>query len=156
MTAKEYLQKVYYIDKRIKRLQRRREDIRNDMYSIGSPSGKMDADKVQTSMSGDTMLRLIARVDDLERDIVRELTVLTEVKQIITDQIEALSDERYRMLLFDRYILLYSWEQVAVDMNYRIKWVYELHGKALQAFAEKWGSQTGKQMCYDDTVAEHG
>jgi hypothetical protein len=140
MTTKEYLQEVYYIDRHIKRLQRRREDLRRDLYSIGSPSGKMDADKVQTSMSGDTMLRLIAKVDDLERDIVLELERLTDKKQRVTEEIEALEDERYRMLLFDRYILFYSWEQVAVDMHYRIKWVYELHGKALQAFAEKWGS----------------
>jgi len=139
MTTKEYLQEVYYIDRHIKRLQRRREDLRRDLYSIGSPSGKMDADKVQTSMSGDTMLRLIAKVDDLERDIVHELERLTDKKQRVTEEIEALEDERYRMLLFDRYILFYSWEQVAVDMHYRIKWVYELHGKALQAFADKYG-----------------
>lgn len=146
MTAKEYLQQVFYIDKRIRRLQHRREDIRHDLYSIGSPSGKIDADKVQTSTSGDAMLRLIAKVDKIERDIVRELDLLTEEKQRRAEQIEALSDERYRMLLFDRYILLYSWEQVAVEMNYRIKWIYELHGQALKAFAEKWGSQTGITM----------
>ena len=141
MTAKEYLQQIYYINKKIQRMQRQREDIRNDLFSLKSPTGNMTADKVQSSMTGDAMLKLIAKVDGIERDIVAELDVLVSKKKHITDQIAALSDERFRTLLFDRYVFLYTWEQVAVDMNYRIKWVYELHGNALKSFAEKYDKE---------------
>lgn len=140
MTAKEYLQQVYHISQKIKRLQKRRDDLRNDLYNLGSPTGHMDADKVQSSMMDDKMLRLIARVDELERGIVSETEELIASKQRIIRQIEALDDERYRMILFDRYVMMYRWEAIAADMNYRLKWVYALHGKALQAFSKKWGS----------------
>ena len=148
MTAKEYLQQVYHINEKVKRLRKRRDDLRNDLYALGSPTGHMDADKVQSSMTDDKMLRLIARVDELERDLVSEIEILIESKQHIIRQIEVLDDERYKTLLFDRYIMLYRWGAIAADMNYRLKWVYSLHGEALKAFGEKWGSETEKIWCY--------
>lgn len=141
MTVKEYLQQVYKINQKIKRLTKRRDDIRADMYSIGSPAGHMDADKVQTTMSGDKMLNLIAKVDTLERDIVVEISQLTDTKDTICRQIERVKDERYKNILFQRYVLLKSWESIAVDLDYHIKWVYRLHGEALKAFQKDiWGS----------------
>lgn len=135
--TKTYLQQIYRINNKIKRLQHRREDLRRDMFSLGSPSGKMDADKVQTSMSGDNMLKLISKVDLIERDIVRELLTLEDSKSRIIGQIEALDDERYKTVLFERYVLLNPWEVIADNMNYRLKWVYDLHGQALIAFRSK-------------------
>ena len=142
LTAKEYLQQIYHIKHRIDRLTSRRDDIRNDLYSIGSPSGSMDADKVQTTMSGDSMLRMIARVDETERDIVQTVERLMDMKDLITLQIEALEDERYKNLLLKRYVLLEDWGQIADEMYYTLNWVYNLHGYALAAFAEKYGSET--------------
>lgn len=138
ITTKEYLQQIYHIDQKIRRLQRRREDLRRDMYSIGSPSGKMDADKVQTSTSGDAMLRLISKIDLIEHDIVREMTLLEDTKCRIIRQIEALSDDRYKTLLTERYVFFDTWEQIATSMGYQLKWVYDLHGQALIAFAAIW------------------
>lgn len=142
LTAKEYLQQIYHIKHRIDRLTSRRDDIRNDLYSIGSPSGSMDADKVQTTMSGDSMLRMIARVDETERDIVQTVERLMDMKDLITSQIEALEDERYKNLLLKRYVLLEDWGQISDEMYYTLNWVYNLHGYALAAFAEKYGSET--------------
>ena len=47
MTAEEYLKQIERINQRIKRLQMQRDDLRDDLYSIGSPFAKMGADKVQ-------------------------------------------------------------------------------------------------------------
>ena len=142
MTAKEYLQQIYHIRQRIDRLESRRDDIRNDLYALKSPSGSMDADKVQVSMSGDGMLRMIARVDETERDIVQTVERLMDMKDLITSQIEALEDERYKNLLLKRYVLLEDWGQISDEMYYTLNWVYNLHGYALAAFAEKYGSET--------------
>lgn len=135
LSTKEYLQQVYRISQKVRRLRHRREDLRNDLYSLRSPAGSMDADKVQTSTSGDSMLRLIAKVDLLERDIDAEIFVLEDRKAMIATQIEELDDERYKTLLTERYILLHRWDQIADDMGYQLKWVYDLHGQALLAFA---------------------
>ena len=134
MATKQYLQQIYQIHRRVMHLQAQREQIRAEMYSIGSPSGKMDADKVQTSMSGDNMLRLIAKVDEVERGIVAEMEELLELQHRITREIEQLPNEQQRDVLFQRYVLFKKWEQIAVDMNYTIRRVYQLHGEALEAF----------------------
>ena len=134
MTAKEYLQQVYHFHCKIKRLQGRREKLRSGLYSLGSPAGKMDVDKVQTSMSGDTMLRMIAKVDEIERDIVYEIDQMVDARERIAGEIERLPNERYRDVLHKRYIEFKRWEQIAVDMDISVRYVYMLHGVALKAF----------------------
>jgi len=138
MTAKEYLSQIKEIDQQIGRMQRRRDALRASLYSLGSPAGSMNADKVQTTVSGDKMLRLIAQADEMELDIVRETLRLRQEQARIAEQIEGLSDQRYRTILHDRYVLCYKWEQIARGMRMDERWVYRLHGQALQAFADRY------------------
>lgn len=133
MTAKEHLQQVYAIQRKIKRLQDRREDLRADLYSVKSPSDLPEI-RVQTSLTGDKMLELVAKVDELERGIIAEIDELTEKKQEIIAEIEKVPQENYRQLLFDRYILCQKWEQIALDRDKGVRWIYRLHGKALNTF----------------------
>jgi len=133
MTAKEHLQQVYAIQRKIKRLQDRREDLRADLYSVKSPSDLPEI-RVQTSLTGDKMLELVAKVDELERGIIAEIDELTEKKQEIISEIEKVPQENYRQLLFDRYILCQKWEQIALDRDKGVRWIYRLHGKALNTF----------------------
>ena len=133
MTAKEHLQQVYAIQRKIKRLQDRREDLRADLYSVKSPSDLPEI-RVQTSLTGDKMLELVAKVDELERGIIAEIDELTEKKQEIISEIERVPQENYRQLLFDRYILCQKWEQIALDRDKGVRWIYRLHGKALNTF----------------------
>ena len=133
MTAKEHLQQVYAIQRKIKRLQDRREDLRADLYSVKSPSDLPEI-RVQTSITGDKMLELVAKVDELERGIIAEIDELTEKKQEIISEIERVPQENYRQLLFDRYILCQKWEQIALDRDKGVRWIYRLHGKALNTF----------------------
>ena len=104
MTAKEHLQQVYAIQRKIKRLEARREDLRADLYSVKSPSDLPEI-RVQTSLTGDKMLELVARVDELERSIIDEVKTLTEMKQGIIAEIEKVPNENYKQLLYDRYVL---------------------------------------------------
>ena len=112
----------------------RREEIRAEMYSVKSPAGVMSPDRVQSSITGDKLERLIARVDELERDIVAEIESLEKSRRRISEQIEAVPNETYRTLLHERYELCWKWEKIAVDLNVSIRHVYRLHGEALQAF----------------------
>lgn len=134
MTAKEYLQSVYTIQKRIDRLQNTRQEIRGDLYSIGSPSGQLGSDRVQTSKNDDRMLKLIAKVDELEREIVEEIDQLTQEKTKITREIEAVPNENYKQLLYERYVLCKKWERIAIDHDRCVRWIFQMHGNALKAF----------------------
>lgn len=140
MTAKEHLQTAYSIQKRIDRLEALRQSIRDELYSLGSPAGNMDKDKVQTSMNGDTMLRLVAKVDEVERDIITEIERLTVAKRTILNEIERIPNENYKQLLYDRYICCLRWEKIALDRDKGVRWIYRMHGKALNAFEKAWNS----------------
>ena len=135
MTTKEYLQQIYHSRQRIQRLERQRQQLRANLFSLGSPSD-LTKDRVQTTPD-DKLIKLVARVDRLERDIVAEIAELTELIATISKQIESVSDERYRTVLFNRYIMCWSWERVAVDMNMTRRWVLKLHGQALNSFRER-------------------
>ena len=136
MTAKEYLQQIYTIRCKIKRLEASRQEIRADLYSIKSPAP--DSVRVQTTVSGDKELKLIARVDEIERDLVSEIESLTEKKKAIIEEIEEVPVENYKQLLFDRYVLCQKWEKIACDYDKGIRWIYRMHGKALAAFEKVW------------------
>jgi len=135
MTTKEYLQQIYIIHKKITRLEERRQQIRAEMYGTRSPAGQM-GDRVQTSMSGDAMLNLIAKVDRIERDIVYEKDALLDAQSRIIRQIESVPDEKQKDVLFKRYVCFKRWEQIAVDMNLTVRYVYMLHGDALKSFSK--------------------
>ena len=132
MTTKEYLQEIYKLSRRIKRLQEIRAEIRADLYSV--KSAPLSSDKVQSSAGDDRMAKLIAKVDRIERDIVDQIDKLTDRREAICGQIEQVEDERYKTILYDRYVLCHKWERIAVDMDLEIRWVYRLHGEALKSF----------------------
>ena len=136
MTAKEYLQQIYIISKKITRLRQLAERLRSEAYSVDSPMGSMSPDKVQTSFSSDKMERMIARMDKTDRHIRAEQNRLKEQSLKIQQQIEALKDERYRSILFSRYVLCKTWEKVAEDVPCDVRHVYRLHGDALKAFVD--------------------
>ena len=133
MTAKEHLQQVYMIQRKINRLEAQREDLRADLYSVKSPSDMPDI-RVQTSLTGDKMLELVARVDEIERGIIEEINALVEKKIIITNEIEKVPNENYKQLLFDRYILCRRWEQIAIDRDKSVRTIFKMHGRALNLF----------------------
>lgn len=137
MTAKEYLQQIYLISRRIERLEQLRARIREDLYSVKSPAS-MDPDKVQSSISGDQLERLIARVDKIERDIVEEKNNLIIRRRNLQKAIECVKNDRYHKILFDRYVLCRKWEQIAEEMNTDLRWVFRLHGRALEEFKKHY------------------
>lgn len=140
MTAKRYLQQIWIINEKIKRLMLYREQLRQDMYSLHSPS--LDADRVQTSASVDGMLNAIARVDEAERDIVAETRRLLEKRERIIGEIEKISDldiepdkaERYKTLLFERHVLFWDWGQIRKSMVYSERQIHRIKHEAWDAF----------------------
>ena len=140
MTAKEHLRQIYVLSQRIDRLQQLREQLRADLYSVKSPAGSMTPDKVQTSMTGDKIERMIARVDKIEQDIVKEQTSLAVKRRKLLKEIEAVENNRYRQILFERYVLCKKWEDMAGDMGIELRWLYRLHGRALDEFRREYKS----------------
>lgn len=134
--AKEYLSQIYAIRQRIKRLEQLRSEIRAEMFAIGSPSN-INPDKVQTSLStDDRTLNLIAKANRLDADIRHEQERLLTQLRKIQKQIEKVQGERYKKILFMRYVECLKWELIAAHFNVDLRWIFRLHGNALDEFAK--------------------
>lgn len=144
--AKEYLQQAYFIHRRILTLERQRQQIRADIYGVRSPSD-MSPDRVQSSITGDRLEKLIAKVDETEREIVGELEELYERKTRIAYMIRQLDagekwkTELYQDVLYHRYIMLEQWKDIAVFLSMGIRHVFKVHGEALREFGKMMGNE---------------
>lgn len=136
MTAKEYLQTIFNLKRRIARLEEARRDLVNDLYCFSSPAP--DHEPVQTSPNGDRIIEVIAKKDEAEQKMVTEIRRLIDVKMKIIADIERVPNERQKQILFDRYVMCKRWERIAAEHDKGIRWVYRLHGRALKSFEERW------------------
>lgn len=133
MKPKDYLQQIYITEKKIRRLQAYREQVRADLYSVRSPAD-MNVDRVQTSLSGDTMLKLIAKVDRIERRLEKEVKNLTFKRDRIVRQIERMPDITEQEILYKRHVECKPWHTIALEMSISERHIYRLYGKALNSF----------------------
>lgn len=131
MTAKEYLQQVFYLNKKINRMIREKEALQSILYSVG---GVSDEERVQGGSIGNRTENLIAKIDEKERKISGEIDRLVGLKHEITGKIYDLEDESYSDVLFKRYINLEDWGEIAEEMGYTIRHILRLHGEALLVF----------------------
>ena len=117
MTAKEYLRQLSRKDARInaliERQQRYRElaQRRTAVYRDIPGGGK---------------------IIDLEREIDRRIDEYVDLTREIEAVIDSVGDDRYRDVLRYRYINEWSWERIAQEMHFDVKWLYKMHGRALQ------------------------
>lgn len=73
-----------------------------------------------------------ARVDALERKIMKARYRRMQIFKEIRDHIERLEDENEKDVLVYRYIRNMKWEDIAVKMGYRWAQVHRIHARALK------------------------
>lgn len=86
------------------------------------PRGGERQDQVQSA---------IDKICELETSINSEIDQLVLVRQDIENVINQVQDEVLKTLLKYRYLNGFTWEQIAVLMNYSYMQICRLHGKAL-------------------------
>lgn len=69
----------------------------------------------------------------LQEEINRDIDRLVDLKREIMSVIKAVDDAEYQILLEKRYLCFQTWEQIAAEMNYGVRYVHCMHGKALLA-----------------------
>ena len=81
---------------------------------------------------GENQIELaVKKIIALEGQINAKIDDLLKIKQQVEKAIQTVQDGTLREVLIQRYILGKRWEQIAVDMNYSWRRIYQLHGKAL-------------------------
>lgn len=81
--------------------------------------------------SGNKIERAIERLDSLAGDLEEQAVRMREAMKQVQSAIQTVPDETLQLLLELRYINGYTWEQIAVKMNYSYVHVCRLHGAAL-------------------------
>ena len=74
---------------------------------------------------------MLAKIVDLEREIDADIDRLVAIRDGIKTIIEAVEDDRERLLLQYRYLDGKTFEWIAAEMNLSWQWVHKLHSKVL-------------------------
>lgn len=128
MTAKEYLSQARYLDNRIKSKLLQIDSL-NELATRCTPSYS-DMPK-SPNREGSRMESAILDIIELEDEISKDVVELVALKKEIVEVIKQVGNTEYQTLLEERYLCFITWEQIAVDMGYELRYIHKLHGKAL-------------------------
>ena len=126
---KEYLSQAFRIDQRI---QSKMEQVAslNDLATRATAtySDMPGSETRNLHRMEDAILSII----ELEAEINGDICKLVQTKKDIVHKIKAVQNTEYQTLLELRYLCFKTWEQIAVQMNYSTKYVFDLHRSALK------------------------
>ena len=123
----KFLKRYKQIDKEITQLLREKSEI----FSLGTkitptysdmPKGTNESDKVQST---------VEKLEEYERKIGIRIDDWCEAKLDIEKAIHTVGSDALRLLLRYRYINGWTFEQIAVQMNYTWRQINRLHKKAI-------------------------
>ena len=123
---KEYLREYRNHVRRISRIEAELEELRPMKMAIYMNNDGMPHGSGQSDMSG-----YAARLDQLERNLIRERSQRVTGYKEISDRITNLKSENERDVLFYRYIKGFAWWEIAEKMNYSERQIHRYHGNAL-------------------------
>lgn len=129
MTAKEYLQQAYRIDRKIQLDTEKLAAARSALYG---KTVRYDSDGSKLVPCGNVTESAVLRVMELEERLNREIDELTAKRQEIELVVNAVPDEVQREVLTRRYLLYQKWEVIAEEMGYSERHIRWLHGYALK------------------------
>lgn len=136
MTAKEYLQQAYKMDKRIRILQGKVDKLHSALEyhspSLEGSGGGGSADRMPDTIS--KIMEYEQHVQQLQADYVKKYIEIDKA-------IHSVENANQREVLERRYLLYQKWEQIADEMHYSLDNVYKLHGKALQKITLNYSNQ---------------
>ena len=128
MTTKAYLSQARLLDARIDSKLEQVERLRSLSERVTttlsfSPKGAGGANRTEYC---------IERIWQLEKEVTEDIDRLVDMKSGIRGAIERVENDKYRLLLEYRYLCGYTWEKIAEKMALELRWVYRIHGAALQ------------------------
>ena len=132
MNVKE-LERVYWMNKHI---QDRMDRLDNLRCAVGNSAVRYDGDPVQSSNGQDRLERAIAEIVDLEKEIDEMIDHYAAYKKRVICHIDKLPNERSRDVLYNRYILFMSFNDISSSMNVCSRWARRLHERALTEYSQ--------------------
>ena len=128
MTAKEYLRQYINAKNRFKSISDEMIEIRSAATRITPVISDMPSD----SHVNDKIALSVERLDECAKKLEEEAKRMQKAMDDVQNVINSVSNPTYRQVLTYRYINSYTWEQIAVVMNYSYVHICRLHGYALK------------------------
>ena len=128
MTAKEYLSQAYRLDQRINSKIEQVASLNDLATKCTSTLTGMPRNPNRASS---TMADAVGKIIDLQNEINQDIDRLVDLKREIVAVIKAIENPEYQTLLEKRYLCFLTWEKIAVDMGYDLRWLYRVHKRAL-------------------------
>jgi len=142
--AKRYLDQTKWLDENIETTQQEIDELRDGATSATST---LDATGSRSSgITSDPVGNTAVKVADLMRERNDKVNRLIALKQEIPTRIEALPDERLKLILRKKHILHQSWGKLASDMRYDQRHITRLYHRALVLFCEIHGEDLEKDV----------
>lgn len=130
MTTKQYLYQIENLDKYVKNKLLEKCQLRSLSVSIRStmPNG----DRVQQSPRKDPMGDIIAKLDELDREIEKTVSNYLEIRKEIISTIEKVENTLYYDILYKKYVEYKNLIEIADEIGYSVQHVRFCHTKALE------------------------
>lgn len=129
MNAKEYLNQAYRLDQRI---QSKQEQIASLNELAESCTATMTGMPGNPNRGNSKMADAVCKIVDLENSIAADMDALVVLKAEIVETIKAVDGVDFQLILEKRYICGKSWPEIAVDLGYKMRWLYKMHDEALE------------------------
>ena len=130
MTAQEYFNQAYRLDQRINsKIEQLRTLNELALKATATYTGMPHS----PNKGSQTMANTVDRIIDLQNEINRDIDELVDLKAEIREVIDAVPDTDLRLILEERYLNWKSWEQIAVTLEYNLRYLHRLHRQALDA-----------------------
>lgn len=136
LSAREYLGQLQELDTNINQDLERLNDMRINACSTGGID--YSAERVQTSLTGDSLCRQVTNYVDFNEQINREINSFSDAKEQIIKQIRGLHDARYSQVLFKVYVQFKTLKVASGEMGMSYQYVRNLHRAALARFEETY------------------
>ena len=140
MVAKESLRKIARMEQFIQTKKERLAVLKDMSSSISSPRFDDMPRNHNTRNHNKGKSRLeetILKYIDLKNEIKADEEKLEHEKLIILEAIGKIEEPEYQTILIGRYFKQQTWDEIANSLFYTKRWLYSLHGRALEKLDEK-------------------
>jgi len=88
---------------------------------------------VSGTKNTDRIGSIIAKIDEIERELDQMIDEYVDYRQEISKSIEQINDVLKATILYKHYFQFENFGDIATDLGYTYQWVCTVHGRALQS-----------------------
>ena len=129
MEAKEYLERLLFLDKEISSKIATIQSLKSLAEKCTATLSDMPKSQGMKSKEDIIIKKII-----LEQEMDLNVNQLIDHKKEAMKRIEGLNQPLYKILLWERYINGKSWVRIAQNLNYSNMQIHRLHSSALKEF----------------------